>query len=105
MSTTTYDERLGRYEITPDEALDFTIDYNDPIEQYLGDDTIQSSSWVVGDGMSILLDTNTDTTATAWVDITTAVVGDTVELKNSITTVGGRDVARTLELVVIPKKP
>ena len=103
--STYYDERLGRYEIAIGEELDFTIDYNDAEERYLGDDTISTSSWVASTGLSINSTSNTSTLATAWVEIDGGTVGETLYLTNTIETTGGRTVPRRLELVVVEAKP
>jgi len=80
----------------PDAVLDYQIDWSD----WLGTDTISSSSWTVS-GVTKDSDTNTTTTATIWVS--GGVVGVTGTAINRIVTTDGRTEDRTLTLTIIQR--
>lgn len=81
----------------PDGVLDYQIDWSD----WLGTDTIVTSTWTVGTGITKDSDTNTTTTATIWLSGGTA--GTTYELTNEIVTTDGRTDNRTIYVTVKEK--
>ena len=81
----------------PDAVLDYTVDWSD----WLGSDTISSSSWTVPSGITKDSDSNTDTTATIW--LSSGKNGKTYEIVNRIVTAGGRTDDRTIIIEVMDK--
>lgn len=81
----------------PNAVLDYQIDWS----SFLGVDTIASSTWIVPTGITKNSDTNTTTTSTIWLSSGTA--GQTYELTNRITTAGGRTDDRTVTIAVLEK--
>ena len=77
----------------PDAVLDYETDWED----WLGTDTISTSSWTVPTGITKDSDTNTTTTATIWLSGGTA--GTSYTLVNRIVTAGGRTEDRTITIV------
>ncbi len=71
----------------PDAILDYHFDWAGG-EDWLDDDAISSSSWIVPSGITNDLDTNTTTVATIWLSGGTA--GQTYVVVNRIVTVDGR---------------
>ena len=78
----------------PDAVLDYAVDWED----WLGGDTIASSSWTVPAGITKDSDTHDDTTATVWVSGGAA--GETYRLVNHIETAAGREEDRSIFIVV-----
>ncbi|MGV1048216.1 MAG: hypothetical protein ACOYD4_06805 [Solirubrobacterales bacterium] len=76
----------------PDATLDYTVDWS----QWLGEDTIDVSDWVVATGLTEDSATNTTTTATIW--LTGGVPGQNYDVTNRITTTGGRVDDRTIRV-------
>lgn len=81
----------------PDAVLDYQINWS----TWLDDDTISSSSWVIPSGITKDSDTNTTTTATAWLSGGTA--GARYTVTNRIVTAGGRTDDRSLHITVIER--
>lgn len=81
----------------PDGVLDYQIDWSD----WLGTDTIVTSTWTVGTGITKDSDTNTTTTATIWLSGGTA--GTMYTLVNRITTTDGRTDDRSIYVTVKEK--
>ena len=79
----------------PQDVLDYVIDYDD--EDWLGSDTIATSSWAVT-GVVLDSDSNTTTTATAWLSGGTAGTNGTAT--NTITTTAGRTKEVSLYFVI-----
>jgi hypothetical protein len=80
------------------EKLDFGIDYTD----FLGTDTIATSSWSVGTGItqSTPAPSNTSTAVTIWLSGGTA---DTeYAVTNTMVSAGGRTAVRTIRIKVVP---
>lgn len=78
----------------PGELLDYVNDWED----WLGTDTILTSTWDIPTGVTYSTDTFTTTTATIWVSGGSS---DTVyTLTNTITTVGGRTAVRYIVLII-----
>lgn len=78
----------------PDSVLDYSIDWS----QWLGSDTIVSSSWSVTSGIAVDSNTNGTTSTTIWVSGGTA--GTTYSLQNRIITSGGRTKDVTIDVPV-----
>jgi len=68
----------------PNDVLDYNIDWS----QFLGDDTISSSSWTVPAGIDKVTDSKTDTVTTIW--LSGGVAGQTYLITNRIITAGAR---------------
>lgn len=81
----------------PNAVLDYLIDWS----AFLGTDTIATSTWIVPTGITKDSDTRTTTTTTIWLSSGTA--GHTYELTNRITTAGGRTDDRTVLIAVLEK--
>jgi len=78
-----------------DATLDYTIDWED----WLGTDTVSSSTWTSDSGITIDSSTNTATTTTVWLSGGTA--GATYAVNNRIVTIGGRTEDRQLHILVL----
>lgn len=78
------------YTKDPDATLDYPIDWAD----WLGADTIASSSWAADDGITIEDDSNSTTVATVWLSGGTP--GRAYSVRNRITTAAGRINDQTL---------
>ena len=83
----------------PNAVLDYTFDWG----PYLAPttDTIASVTWVLSAGITKSSQTNTTTTATAF--IAGGVEGSTETLTCRITTVGGRTDDRTIDLKIVSR--
>ena len=82
----------------PDSTIDFSIDWSETLAEVSPADTISSSSWTADNGVTVISDSNTTTTATVWVS------GGTVrkysELVNTVVTAGGRTHQRTIAVKI-----
>lgn len=78
----------------PSAVLDYQIDWSD----WLGSDTISTSSWDVQDGITEESDEKTTTTTTIWLSGGTA--GSDYKLVNQIVTAEGRTDERTITILV-----
>jgi len=78
-----------------DAVLDFTIDWED----WLGTDTISTSTWTVASGITEDSSTNTTTTTTVWLSGGTA--GATYTVTNRIVTLAGRTEDRDLLILIL----
>ena len=78
----------------PSAVLDYTIDWSD----WLDSDTISTSTWTVPTGLTEDSDTNTTTTATVWLSSGTA--GTQYTVINHIVTAGGREDDRSIYIMV-----
>jgi hypothetical protein len=81
----------------PTAILDYSIDWSD----WLLEDTILTSNFTVGAGLTVDLSTNTTTSTTVW--LSGGTIGFTYNVVNKITTAGGRQDSRTFT-VTIEKK-
>lgn len=81
----------------PDEVVDYVRDWSAD----LGDDTIATSEWVPDDGIDVDSDDSDDTTATVW--LSGGTVGNTYNVLNRITSVGGRVFDKTLRFAIRAK--
>jgi hypothetical protein len=82
----------------PDSVIDFTINWAATLSESSPGDTISSSAWTADSGVVIDSDTNTTTTATAWVSGGT--LHKYADLINSVVTDGGRTYDRTIVLKI-----
>ncbi len=77
----------------PTEVLDFTIDWT----QWLGSDTISSSTWVVPAGITKDSDTTVSSLA-ALIWLSGGSLGQIYELVNTIVTAAGRTAVRSIDI-------
>lgn len=75
------------------------LDYQINWATWLGTDTIATATWTVPTGLTKSSQSNTTTTATAW--LSAGVVGQTYDVVNTITTAAGRTDYRTIQIIVI----
>ncbi|MFO0271368.1 MAG: hypothetical protein ACK53W_12640 [Gemmatimonadota bacterium] len=68
----------------PGARVDYDLDWS----EYLGADTIATSSWTVPAGLTLYAQTATTTVATVWIEGGTA--GVDYAITNRVTTAGGR---------------
>lgn len=85
---------MSRFTKDPDAVLDYEVDWT----AWLGDDTIASSIWLVGTGITQETASNTTTSATIWLSGGTA--GSAYQVTNRITTTAGRVNDKTLTILV-----
>ncbi len=78
----------------PDARLDYEVDWSD----WLDDDTIVDSEWLVPDGITSDADTSTTTTATIW--LLEGDAGRSYDVVNRITTAAGRINDRTIKIKI-----
>jgi hypothetical protein len=78
----------------PDAVLDYAIDWSD----WLGSDTISTSTWTVPTGITEDSESETTTVATIWLSGGTA--GVKYDLVNEIVTAGSRTANRTIRIDV-----
>ena len=76
------------------EVLDFSIDWSAPLET----DTIATSTWSVGSGITKVSDSTTTTTTTIW--LSGGTIGQAYACENTIVTAGGRTLVRTISVLV-----
>jgi len=78
----------------PNAVLDYIWDWSD----WLGSDTISSSTVTAPTGLTVDSESNTTTTATVWLSGGTA--GEDYDVVNRIITAGGRTEDRTITIQV-----
>lgn len=78
----------------PQAVLDYKVDWSD----WLDTDTIVTSDWTVPTGLTLELETNTTTIATAW--LSGGTVATSYNVTNEITTADGRTDDRTITIKV-----
>lgn len=81
----------------PGSTLDYQIDWS----QWLGSDTIASSTWTVPAGLTDHASSNTTTETVQW--LAGGTVGAVYQVVNQITTAGGRIAERTIEIRMIDR--
>lgn len=74
----------------PDAILDYQVNW----ANWLGDDTISTSTWTGVSGVTVDSETETTTTATVW--ISGGTLGERGQATNRIVTAGGRTEDQTL---------
>ncbi len=91
---------IRHFEKDPEGKLDYIVDWVD----WIGSDTISTSSWSVPSGItqsSSPAASKTNTTATIWLEGGT--VGEDYDIINSIVTAAGRTDDRTFRVSVVEK--
>jgi hypothetical protein len=78
----------------PNSRLDYGFTWAD----WLVQDTIVASEWIVPSDLTNILDYFTDTDAIIWLE--GGVVGNTYEITNHITTAAGREEDRSLIIIM-----
>lgn len=78
----------------PQAILDYSVDWSD----WLGADTIATSTWSGDTGITIDSNTNSTTVATVW--LSGGAAGRSYKLINKIVTAGGRTDERTIKVAV-----
>ncbi len=81
----------------PSDNLDYTIDWTD----WLGGDTIVTSSWVVTAGLTEGANANTTTSATVW--LTGGTAGTSYVATNTIITAAARTANRSFNIDVVDR--
>ena len=81
------------------ETLDYTLTWTDELDG----DTISTSAWVVGTGLTSVATSNTTTTTSIFVSS-----GDEskspVTLTNTVVTAGGRTLVRDIQITVVRRR-
>ena len=90
---------MATYKKDPNAVLDYTFDWG-PYLTPLGD-TISTATWVLSTGLTKVSQSNTTTTATAFVSGGT--LGETATLTCRIVTNGGRTDDRSLSLKIVER--
>lgn len=80
----------------PASTLDYTVDWDG--DDWLGTDTIATSTWTVPSGLTQASSSNTTTTATVW--LSGGVADQDYDVTNKIVTAGGRTDERTIRVQV-----
>lgn len=90
---------VGEYTKHDGATLDFTIDWS----SFLSSDTISGTpTWTISPaGLTLSSQTNSTTTATAW--LTGGVAGQQYIVKNTVVTAGGRTEVKALQVTVGPR--
>lgn len=88
---------LGTFDKDPNAVLDYTMDWKD----WLGEDAILTSTWIVPVGISNAGVTFSSSTATIW--LSGGVAGVSYSIYNQITTVGGRTEKRTFKINAVDR--
>ena len=89
---------LATVEKTPTSQLTYTIDWTPWL---IGSDTVASCTWTVPAGIANLLESNTAYKCS--IKLGAATGGQTYDVKNEITTVGGLIDSRTLRFIIAEK--
>lgn len=79
----------------PDAKLDYTRDWSAWLAA-AGDDTIDTSTWIVPAGLTAGAESQTDTSTTIW--LSGGTVGERYSVTNRVTTTGGRIDDRTFTI-------
>lgn len=80
----------------PNEVLDYVIDWAD----FLGADTIATSTWVIPTGLTNSTSTNNTTQTSTYITVSAGQEGKRFTVTNRITTAGGRTADRSIELFI-----
>ena len=81
----------------PAAVLDYSIDWS----EWLGTDTISTSTWTVATGLTVGANQNANGITTVWISGGTA--GSSYAVTNKIVTAGGRTDERTFYIAVVNK--
>lgn len=88
---------LKTFQKDADEVLDFSIDWS----QWLGSDTIVSSTWTVPSGLT--KDSTTNDTTSATVVVSGGTDGVTYNLVNRIITANGQTREASIDITLAPR--
>jgi hypothetical protein len=81
----------------PDEVLDYGIDWT----ARLAGDTIQSSTWIVPDGITKVSDSSNDTSTEIW--LSGGTLGAALQITNRVVTHGARTMDQSVTLLIKSK--
>lgn len=87
--------QLDFFDKDPNDILDFVVIWED----WLGNDTIATSSWVVPTGITKDSDTYNSITTTIW--LSGGAVGTSYRLTNRIVTAGGRTKDKSIVINIL----
>lgn len=87
--------------VVEDKDPNSVLDYTENWATWLVTDTITTSTWTLDAGITKDSDTNTTTTATAWISGGTA--GNSYKAVNRIVTAGGRTADRTIIVNIVER--
>lgn len=85
---------MDKFTKDPDAVLEYIVDWSD----WLGEDTITTSTWVDPTGITVGDSSNTSTAATVW--LSGGTVGVPASITNRIITTDGRTDDRTIYLTI-----
>lgn len=85
---------IKTFEKAPTDVLDYTIDWT----SFLNGDVISTSTWTVSTGLTKGSDSKTTTTTTVW--ISSGTLGQSYEVTNTIITAGGRTKSQCFEVLI-----
>jgi hypothetical protein len=85
---------MSRFTKDPEATLDYVVDWS----AWLDGDTIATSTWDAGAGITVESESDNETTATVWLSGGTA--GTDYAVTNTIVTDGGRTDERTIRIAV-----
>lgn len=85
---------MARFLKDPSATLDYQVNW----AAWLGSDTIQTSTWITDDGITISNQASTATTATVW--LAGGTINQAYMVTNRIVTVGGRTEDRSFQIVI-----
>lgn len=94
MNPTVGPHGFPRWDKDPQAVKDYSLDWSD----WLGTDTIASSTWEVPSGIIKDQSGNTTTVTSVW--LRGGTIGNTYQVSNKVTTAGGRTDVRTIEIQV-----
>lgn len=86
----------------PEEVLDYDLDWSSRLPD---GDAITTSAWALSSppDSALVINSETETTTVTKVWLSGGTLGQTYELTNHITTVGGRQMEQTCQLVIAAK--
>jgi hypothetical protein len=83
------------YTKDPDATLDYTLDWSEWLET---DETIDTSTWIIPEGITTVRDSQTDTTATVW--LSAGNLGQRYTATNRVVTSAGRTDDRSIYITI-----
>lgn len=86
-----------KFQKDPVATLDYSVDWS----QWLGADTLATSTWTVPTGLTQVTASNTTTKTTVW--LSGGTLGTVYTIKNLITTTGGRTDERSFDVEAVQK--
>ncbi|MDX0965361.1 hypothetical protein GOL41_17340 [Sinorhizobium medicae] len=84
----------------PDEVKDYSLDWSALLR---ASDTITSSTWTVGEGDGLTIDSDSATTTATTIWLSAGTAGTNYSLVNRVVTAGGRTYDQTVRLKVRAK--